>query len=103
MDESKDGICIGGRLLNNLRYADDTTLAANSKDSLLNMLEKIRVASEKAGLYLNVKKTKVLTTADIDSFTMNGENVDVVKNFIFLGSLMMRSVGSKTGGANKYF
>ena len=88
LDESKDGIRIGGRLINNLRYADDITLAANSKDSLLNMLEKVRGASEKTGLYFNVKKTKVLTTADIDSFTMNGENIDVVKNLLFLGSLI---------------
>ena len=68
LDESKDGIRIGGRLINNLRYADDTTLAANSKDSPLNMLEKVRVTSEEAGLYLNVKKTKVLTTATTSYF-----------------------------------
>jgi hypothetical protein len=86
LDEVEESVRIGGRLLNNLRYADDTTLAASTSNGLQNLIGKVKTASEKAGLFLNVKKTKVMTTAQLDSFKAADETLEVVKSFSFLGS-----------------
>ena len=88
LEDSPHGIRIGGRSVNNLRFADDTTLAANSKKGLTELLQCVKVASEKAGLFLNVKKTKVLTTSDEATFKLNDVEIEVVKGFAFLGSLL---------------
>ena len=86
LEESEEGIRIGGRKVNDLRYADDTTLLAGSKDGLHSMLTNVQTHSEKAGLYLNIKKTKIMSTAKIDSFVINGVELEVVRSFVFLGS-----------------
>ena len=65
LEEWESGISIGGRMVTNLRYADDTTLLAGTKEELIELVERVRRASEKAGLYLNIGKTKVMTTGDI--------------------------------------
>jgi hypothetical protein len=86
VEDGEEGISIGGRTLNNFRYADDVTLMAEGQDSLRALIERVKEAGEKAGLYLNMKKTKVLTTTNIQKFTIQNEEVEVVKSFGFLGS-----------------
>ena len=85
LDEAQAGIRIAGRNINNLRYADDTTLMAESKEKLENLLMKVKEESEKAGLKLNIQKTKIMVSGPITSWQINGETVKTVK-FIFLGS-----------------
>ena len=72
----------------NLRYADDTTLLAGTKEDLIKRVGRVRRASEKARLYLNVGKTKVMTTGDIGEVTVDGKDIDVVSKFVFLGTLI---------------
>ncbi|XP_049735321.1 transmembrane protein 61 isoform X1 [Elephas maximus indicus] len=84
--EEERGIRIGGRLINNLRYADDTTLLAESEEDLKHLLMKIRDHSLQYGLHLNIKKTKVLPTGPMSNIMINGEKIEVVKDFILLGS-----------------
>jgi hypothetical protein len=86
VEDGEEGISIGGRTLNNFRYADDVTLMAEGQDSLRALIERVKEAGEKAGLYLNMKKTKVLTTTNIQKFMIQNEEVEVVKSFGFLGS-----------------
>ena len=78
LEEWETGISIGGRIVTNLRYADDTTLLAGTKEDLTEIVERVRRASEKAGLYLNVRKTKVMTTGDIGEMTVDGKDIEVV-------------------------
>ncbi|XP_062826487.1 uncharacterized protein LOC134296190 [Anolis carolinensis] len=85
LDESKAGVKISGRNINNLRYADDTTLMAESEEELRILITKVKEESAKAGLQLNIKKTKIMTTRPIDNWQIEGENVEVVTDFIFLG------------------
>ena len=80
------GVRIGGRMVSNLRYADDTTILASSKEELRIGLIKLKTESEKAGLFLNLNKTKVMTTANLDSFVVDGEPVEVVHDYVFLGA-----------------
>ena len=75
MEEATEGIKIAGRTLNNLRYADDTTLLAGKKEDLKNLIRRLKKESEKAGLYFNIKKTKIMTTADYDSFEIDGRKL----------------------------
>ena len=75
------GISIEERKVTNLRYADDTTLLAGTKEDLIELVGRVRRASEKAGLYLNVGKMKVMTTGDIGAVTVDGKDIDVVTNF----------------------
>jgi hypothetical protein len=84
-EDTEEGIRIGGRTINNLRYADDTTLASNSETGLQSLWLKSK-RSEKAGLFLNVKKTKVLSNTEWEQFIVEGEEIEVVKDFIFWGS-----------------
>ena len=86
LDEAQAGIKIAGRNINNLRYADDTTLMAESKEELKSLL-KVKEESEKIGLKLNIQKTKILASGPITSWQINGETMETVGDFIFLGGL----------------
>ena len=86
LDESLAGIKIARRNINNLRYADDTTLMAESKEELKSLLMKMKEESEKAGLKCNIQKTKIMASGPITSWQIDGENVGTVTDFIFLGS-----------------
>ena len=85
LEEAQAGIKIAGRNLNNLRYADDTTLMAESEEELKSLL-KAKVESEKVGLKLNIQKTKIMASGPITSWEIDGETVETVSDFIFLGS-----------------
>ena len=80
------GIKIAGRNVNNLSYADDTTLMAESEEELKNLLMKVNEESEKVGLKLNIQKTKIMATSPISSWQINRETMETVRAFIFLGS-----------------
>ena len=86
LDEAKAGIKIARRNINNLRYADNTTLMAESKEELKSLLMKLKEKSEKAGLKLNIQKTKIMASGPIISWQIGGETVKTVADFIFLGS-----------------
>ena len=86
LDEAQAGIKIAGRNINNLRYADDTTLMAESEEELKNHLMKVKEESEKADLKLNIQKTKIMTSGPITSWQIDGETMETVRGFIFLGS-----------------
>ena len=85
LEEAQAGIKIAGRNINNLRYADDTTLMAESEE-LKSLLMKVKEESEKVGLKLNIQKTKITTTGPITSWQINGETVEIVSDFILGGS-----------------
>ena len=85
LDETKAGIKIAGRNINNLRYADDTTLTAESEEELKSLLMKMKEESEKAGLKLNIQKTEIMASGLITSWQIDGETMDTVRDFIFLG------------------
>ena len=85
LDEAQAGIKIARRNINNLRYADDTTLMAESKE-LKSLLMKVKVESEKAGLQLSIQKTKIMASSPITSWQIDRETVETVTDFIFLGS-----------------
>ena len=83
LDEAQAGIKIAKRNINNLRYADDTTLMAESKEELKNLLMKVKEESEKAGLKLNIQKTKIMASGPITSRQIDGETMETVTDFIF--------------------
>ena len=85
LDETQAGIKIAGKKINNLRYADDTTLMAESKEQLKSLL-KVKEESEKDGLKLNIQKIKIIASGPITSWQIDGERVETVTDFIFLGS-----------------
>ena len=87
LDEAQTGIKIAGRSINNLRYADDTTLMAESEE-LKNLLMKVKEKSEKVGLKLNIQKTKIMASSPITSWQINGETMETVTEFTFLGSII---------------
>ena len=86
LDEAQAGIKIAGRIINNLKYADDTTLMAESEEGLKSLLMKLKEESEKAGLKFNIQKTKIMASSPITSWQIDGETVETVTDFIFLGS-----------------
>ena len=86
LEEAQAGIEIAGRNINNLRYADDTTLMAESEEQLKSLLMKVNKESEKAGLKLNIQKTKIMASGFITSWQIDGETVETVTDFIFWGS-----------------
>ena len=88
LDEAQAGIKIARRNINNLRYADDTTLMAESEEELKSLLMKVKEESEKVGLKLNIQKTKIMTSSPIPSWEIDGETVETVSDFIFGGSKM---------------
>ena len=86
LEEAKAGIKTAGRNINNLRYADDTTLMAESEEKLKNFLMKVKEESEKDGLKLNIQKMKIMASGPITSWEIDGEKMETVADFIFLGS-----------------
>ena len=86
LEEAQDGIKSEGRNINNLRYADDTTLMAESEEELKSLLMKVKEESEKVGLQLNIQKTKIMASGPISPWQIDGEPVETVSDFIFLGS-----------------
>ena len=86
LDEAQAGIEISWRNINNLRYADDTTLMAESEEELKSLLKKVKKESEKTGLRLNIQKTKIMSSSTITSWQIDGETMETVADFIFLGS-----------------
>ena len=86
LDEAQAGIKIAGRNINNFRYADDTYLMAESKEELESLLMKVKGESEKVGLKFNIQKTKIVASGPIISWQIDGETMETVRDFIFLGS-----------------
>ena len=86
LEEAQAGIKIAGKNINNLRYADDTTLMAESKEELRSLLMKVKKESEKAGLKLNIQKTKIMASGPITSWQIDGERMETVTDFILGGS-----------------
>ena len=86
LEEAQAGIKIARRNIKNLRYADDTTLMAESEEELKSLWMKVKVESEKVGLKLNIQKTKIMASGPITSWQIDGETVETVADFIFLGS-----------------
>ena len=95
LDEAQAGIKIARRKINNLRYAVDTTLTAESKEELKNLLMKVKEESEKVGLKLNIQKTKIMASGPITSWEIDGETVETVTDFICLGSKITADVGCR--------
>ena len=85
-DEVQAGIKIAGRNINNLRYADDTTLMAESKEELKSLVMKVKEESEKVGLKPNIQKTKIIASGPITSWQIDGETIETMRDFIFFGS-----------------
>ena len=85
LEEAQAGIKIAGRKINNLRYADDTTLMAESEEELKSLLMKVKEESDKVGLKLNIQKTKIMASGPITSCQTDGETVETTSDFIFLG------------------
>ena len=83
LDEAQAGIKIAGRNINNLRYADDTTLMAESEEELKSLLMKVKEESEKVGLKLNIQKSKIMASGPITSWQIDGETMETVRDFIF--------------------
>ena len=86
LEEAQAGIKISGRNINNLSYPDNTTLMAESEEELKSLLTKVKEESEKVGLKLNIQKTKIMASGPITSWEIDGETVETVSDFIFLGS-----------------
>ena len=86
LEEAQAGIKIAGRNINNLRYADDTTLMAESEEELRSLLMEVKEESEKVGLKLNIQKTKIITSSPITSWEIDGETMETVRDFILGGS-----------------
>ena len=86
LEEAQAGIKTAGRNINNLRYADDTTLMTENEEELKSLLMKVKEESKKVGLKLNIQKTKIMASGPITSWEIDGETVEAVSDFIFLGS-----------------
>ena len=86
LEETQAGIKIAGRNINKLRYADDTTLMAESEEELKSLLMKVKEESEKVGLKLTIRKTKIMTSGPVNSWQIDGETVETVTDFMFWGS-----------------
>ena len=94
LEEAQAGIKIAGRTINNLRYADDTTLMAEREEELKSLLMKVKEESEKVGLKFNIQKTKIMTAGPITSWQIDGETMETVTDFIFLGSKLLQMVSA---------
>ena len=92
LEETQAGIKIAGRNINNLRYADDTTLMVESEEELKSLLMEVKEGSEKAGLKLNIQKTKIMASSPITSWQIDGETMQTVTDFILGGSKITASV-----------
>ena len=96
LEEAQAGIKIAGRSLNNLRYADDTTLMAESEKELKNLLMKVKEESEKVGLKFSIQKTKIMASGPITSWQIDGETMETVTDFILGGSKITATVTAAT-------
>ena len=103
LEETQAGIKIAGRNINNLRYADDTTLMAESEEELKSLLMKVKEESEKVGLKLNIEKTKIMASGPITSWETDGETVETVSDFIFLGSKIIADGDCRLKLKDTYF
>ena len=92
LEETQAGIKIAGRILNNLRYADDTTLMAESEEELKSLLMKVKEESEKVGFKLNIQKMKIMASVPITSWEIDGETVETVSDSIFLAPISLQMV-----------
>ena len=92
LEEAQAGIKIARRNINNLRYADDTTLMAESEEKVKSLLMKVKAESEKVGLKLNIQKTKIMASGPISSLEIDGETVETMSDFIFLGPKSLQMV-----------
>ena len=92
LDEAQAGIKIAGRNINNLRYTDDTALTAESEEEIKSLLMRVKEESEKASLELSILKTKIMASGPITSWQTEGEKVEAVTYFIFLGSILVTAV-----------
>ena len=92
LDETQDAVKIARRNINNLRYADDTTLVGESEEELKNLLMKVKEESEEIGLKLNIQKTKIMASSHITSWQIDGETIETVTDFIFGGSKITTDV-----------
>ena len=92
LEETQAGIKTAGRNINNLRYADDTTLMVESEEELKSLLMKVKEESEKIGLKLNIQKTKIMASGPISSWQINGETVETVTDFIFWNPKSLKMV-----------
>ena len=101
LDETQVGIMIAGRNISSFRYVDNTTFMAESEKELKSLLMKVKEESEIAGLKLNIQKTKIMASGPITSWQIDGENVETVTDFIFLGSLEKTLMLGKTEGRRK--
>ena len=95
MDSDNEGVRVGGRCINNLRYADDTTLIAESLNGLKNLISTIKAKSAEFGLFLNIKKTKIMTTDAVTDFEVEWDRLEVVKDFVLLGSQVNEDARSR--------
>ena len=95
LDEAQTGIKITRRNINNLRYTDDTTLMAENEEELKSLLMKVKEESEKPGLKLNIQKTKIMASGPITSWQIDGETMETVTDFIFLGSKITADSGCR--------
>ena len=94
LDEEQAGIKIARRNINNLRYVDDTTLLTESEEKLKSLLMKVKEEREKVGLKFNIQKTKIMASGPITSWQMDGETMEIVRDFIFLGSNSLQMVSA---------
>ena len=102
LDEAQAGIKIAGRNINNLRYADDTTLISESEEELKSFLMKVKEESEKVGLKLNIQKTKIMASGPITSWEIDGETVETVADFIFWAPKSVQMVTAAMKLKNAY-
>ena len=102
LDEAQVGIKTAGRNINNLRYAGDITLMAESKEELKSLLMKVKEESEKVGLKLNIQKTKIMAPSLITSWQIDGDTIETVTDFIFLGSKITAMVTTAMKLKNAY-
>jgi hypothetical protein len=98
--EDEKGIRIGGRNINNVRYVDDTTILAEGKRDLEKMLKNLKVESEKAEMRLNLKKTRIMTTGNLDKFKLDGTEIEIIDSYTFLGTIITRD-GSMSKEINR--
>ena len=103
LDKAQAGIKIARRNINHLRYADDTTLMAESEEELKSLLMKVKEESEKVGLRLNIQKTKIMASGPITSWQIDGETVETVADFIFLGSKITAAMELKNTPCKKSY
>ena len=94
LEGTETGFKIGGQVIDNIRNADDTKLVEDTEHGMKELIKRVKDESEKAGLYLNIKKTKLMTTDNIPEFKIDDEYIEIVESFIFLGSQITRNGGS---------